>query len=170
MGLAMKLVLSLIPSLFPSSSTLTWQWVTGSHLRMRCVSVCYCEGVYRWNRIVLHTNTMLDDPKLKIMSTLGIRMRIMCLTQSTWKVQSDKMAKLEALSCKSFLVTVMLLSFILLLSKWFSTVCSNTHTHTHTHNQTGDSFVHACKNCHMYVETWYHCRECDVSMPSPLAS
>ena len=44
-------------------------------------------------------------------------MRIMCLKRSTWKVQSDKMAKLEALSRKLFLVTIMLLSFILLLSK-----------------------------------------------------
>ena len=31
------------------------------------------------------------------------------------------------------------------------------------HNQSSDRFVYNCNNCHMDVETRYHCRECDVS-------
>ena len=34
----------------------------------------------------------------RYVNVLGIRMRIMCLTRSTWKVRSDEMAKLEALT------------------------------------------------------------------------
>lgn len=30
------------------------------------------------------------------------------------------------------------------------------------HNQSSDRFVYNCNNCHMDVETRYHCRECDV--------
>ena len=33
------------------------------------------------------------------------------------------------------------------------------------HSQTSNRFVYACNNCHMHVETRYHCRECDVSSP-----
>ena len=33
------------------------------------------------------------------------------------------------------------------------------------HNQTSNRFVYTCNNCHMHMETRYHCRECDVSSP-----
>ena len=32
------------------------------------------------------------------------------------------------------------------------------------HTQSGDRFVYNCNNCHLDVETRYHCRECDVSL------
>ena len=37
------------------------------------------------------------------------------------------------------------------------------------HNQISDGLLYTCNNCHMNVETWYHCRECDVSRHNPAA-